>query len=498
MVRVPPRGGRRGVSARLHRLLRWVGAVSGATAPTPINGPLPPGVLLLQLDGLSRPELEASLAAGRMPFLASLLREQGYRCHSVFSGLPATTPSFQGEFFYGVRQSVPAWAFLERETGEIAQFLDSKMVARREEHLKSLGSGLLTGGSAYACLLGGGAAEVHFCTGKERWLNFHTQLPPLTRAALSARYLARAPRVTLLMVLEALRALWQMVGSAPPARDQLSFLFKRVALDVAVRRYMRAGIGGDLVRGVPIIFGNFLDYDCHAHMGGPHSDFARQVLPGLDLTLRHLWTHARRSGRRRYQVWIFSDHGQQSAVPFSADDEGLLARLLQPYLSAEEKLVIADNGPLGHIYLEPRPTDERLEQLASVLVKDLGVPQVAWLRGAGGAGSEAFVLNSKGRFSLNGVPVAVVGQHRFSADSAEDLSRLTRHPEAGDLIALGWSPERCVSYARELGCHGGPGPEETHAFALLPEDAPVDPSAKTLRALDLREAALRHLQSPPM
>src|SRR5437868_7071545 len=48
-----------------------------------------PGLVLIQIDGLARPQLEHALKRGRMPFLRSLLRREGYRLHGVYSGLPS-------------------------------------------------------------------------------------------------------------------------------------------------------------------------------------------------------------------------------------------------------------------------------------------------------------------------------------------------------------------------------------------------------------------------
>jgi len=78
---------------------------------------------------------------------------------------------------------------------------------------------------------------------------------------------------------------------------------------------------------------------------------------------------------------------------------------------------------------------------------------------------------------------------------AQDFVTLTRHPNAGDLVLWGWSRGGpSYTFPVENGAHAGPGLEETHAFALLPDDAPIDMGGKTcLRPLDLRNAVLRHL-----
>ena len=465
------------------RRLRWTAALSGVVPPQRRSQNLPPGLLLLQIDGLSRVELEASLAAGRMPFLKSLLDDGSHRLHSMFSGLPATTPAFQGEFFYGVSQSVPAWSFREDATGGIAQFLDAEVVARREESLQAMGEALLLGGSAYACLFRGGAAEVHFCTGEERWLNFYTHLPLRVRLALAVRYLARAPRVVVEMLLEATRGIVQALASGEQMLDQLRFIPKRAAVNVAVRRYMQASIGADVVRGLPIIYANFLDYDSHAHIAGPHSRFARQVLSGLDRTLHTLWNRAQASGQRNYEVWFFSDHGQETSRPYSPDGEGALARLLKPRLRDGESLLSADNGPVAHLYWTPPLDAERREDTARHLVHVLGVPQVVAAAGP----EDAWVWNADGKFLLSRDWRRCVVAERC----AEDLIRLARHPESGELIALGWKPGQSLSFARENGCHAGPGPEETEAFLLVPSDVPVE--AENIRPIQLRELVRKRL-----
>src|SRR5688572_13214943 len=67
-----------------------------------------PGLLLLQIDGCSREQLERALAAGRLPFLQRLLQREGYELRTFYPGLPSTTPAVQAELYYGVRSAVPA------------------------------------------------------------------------------------------------------------------------------------------------------------------------------------------------------------------------------------------------------------------------------------------------------------------------------------------------------------------------------------------------------
>ena len=74
------------------------------------SGSLTAGV---QIDGLSREQFERAVAGGRLPFLRRLLRGQGHRLHTFYSGLPSTTPAVQAELYYGERAAVPAFSFLD-------------------------------------------------------------------------------------------------------------------------------------------------------------------------------------------------------------------------------------------------------------------------------------------------------------------------------------------------------------------------------------------------
>ena len=73
-----------------------------------------PGLLLIQIDGLSRLQMERALRRKRLPFLNSLLRRQSYELSTFYSGIPSTTPAVQAELHYGVNCAVPAFSFLDR------------------------------------------------------------------------------------------------------------------------------------------------------------------------------------------------------------------------------------------------------------------------------------------------------------------------------------------------------------------------------------------------
>ncbi len=69
-----------------------------------------PGLVMIQVDGLAFNQLTRALRKRRMPFLRKLIRKRGYQLHTMYSGLPSSTPAVQAEIFYGIRCAVPAWS----------------------------------------------------------------------------------------------------------------------------------------------------------------------------------------------------------------------------------------------------------------------------------------------------------------------------------------------------------------------------------------------------
>src|SRR5690606_627519 len=122
-----------------------------------------PGLLMIQIDGLARRELEAALRMGEMPFLQELIEREHYHTLSLYSGLPSSTPAVQAELFYGSRCSVPAFSFGDSGTGQVVRMYATEAAEEVERRLeKAYEEPVLLGGSAYSDNFTGGAREAHF------------------------------------------------------------------------------------------------------------------------------------------------------------------------------------------------------------------------------------------------------------------------------------------------------------------------------------------------
>lgn len=500
-----------------------------------------PGLLIIQIDGLSAERFSAALDAGTLPFVSRLLAARELQFVPFYSGLPSTTPAVQAELFYGVEGAVPAFTFVDHVTGQLMRMYQSEAASSVEARVarESTGS-LLRDGASYANVYAADAADGRFCMTSlgigdvlprhRRWMTpivLLAYVPSLASVAFQAgRELIAGPAD--------LRA---GVRSGEDRASEIKFLLSRTVVGVVLRELSVLGLSIDLARGRPVVYGNFLGYDENAHRRGPDSDLARHALGPIDTAVARLWRAAHRSDGRAYDVWILSDHGQEVTDPYPtqhgetvasaigrvARDLGLVSAECAPPTDASvggvghqrsrllgERLIarivpgldvsdirhqpgdltVTAQGPLGHVYAPGHLSDTDLDRFARAIVDRARVPLV--LR-RGLRPGVAIAHTVHGRFRLPDDAASVLGDgHRYQQPVAADLVKLCEHPDAGDLVISGWNPDgRPVSFPFEHGAHAGPGPNETSAFALVPTDTPLTRPATpgAMRPRDLRDTA---------
>ena len=279
-----------------------------------------PGLVMIQIDGLSHTQLEKALKS-RMPFLERLLDREHYRLHRLYSGVPSTTPAVQAELFYGVRHAVPAFSFYHPPSERVVRMYEPSTVAAIGPTIaEQSGQPLLAGGSAYADVYEGGADEAHFCPTSLGWG------PPLKDGKRWATMLLIVSnaysflRTFALFALELALAVVDCIRGIIDRRDlikELKFVPTRVAISILMRELIVIGAKIDIARGLPIVHLNLLGYDEQAHRRGPSSAFAHWTLKGIDDAIARLWRAAHNATRRHYDVWIYADHGQEAVIPYT-------------------------------------------------------------------------------------------------------------------------------------------------------------------------------------
>ena len=95
-------------------LVRRLAARESGRPPDPA-----PGLLVVQVDGLSLPVLEGAIRAGRVPTLGRLVRGGEAALHPWTALLPPTTPASQAGILHGNNDGIAGFRWYEKETGRL-------------------------------------------------------------------------------------------------------------------------------------------------------------------------------------------------------------------------------------------------------------------------------------------------------------------------------------------------------------------------------------------
>jgi len=511
------------------------------------------GLVMVQIDGLSHQELKRAIKHGEMPFLKQLIKRENYQLHSLYSGIPSTTPAAQGELFYGIKTAVPSFNYKPHNSDDLVRMFEPRAAEEVEKRLSAIQTTpLLKNGSCYANNFTGGAAEAHFCPSSLGWGAALQSTRPLVLLLLVVSHLYSFVRTLALMMLETILAVVDFTRGLVSGRDlwaELKFIPSRVLIVILLRELTTIGVKIDVTRGLPIIHVNFLGYDEQAHRRNPKSLFAHWTLRGIDDAIARIWRAALQSSRRNYDLWIYSDHGQQEVVSYEKNfgtsfaqaatnifsrelgcnvdckttgrkgiqlerirmfggrrTQKIFAELLAnisngKYPPPEEcrpLLSVATLGPVAHLYFSQALATHQLSAIAHALCTEAHVPVVLYCNAAG----QVRVCRQHSEYNLKENPSALFGSdYPYPNMACEDIQRLCQHPDAGVLIASGQfinPPEhedyQAVSFAVETGTHGGWSSQQTDAFALLPEDIHLGKTtSEGSRLLDIRDAALEFM-----
>ena len=401
--------------------------------------------------------------------------------------------------------------------------------------------GLLDGGSSYCNVFGGGADNVHFCATSFGWSEFFNTVNPLKMflvLMLNAWMVVRVAGLLMIEFFLATLGFFQGVLTGRLFWQELIMIPARVVVVVLLRELVTILACFDAARGVPVIHLNFLGYDEQAHRRGPDSSFAHWTLTGIDRSIQKIWRSAHRGAGREYDLWVFSDHGQEATVPYQFQHGKPIQQVVAEFVEAQldggsteasaeiesarlptranwlgiswlvstlfgeqdidmqtrsRWVQTATSGPVGFVYLLEDQSARLRESLARFLVDEAAVPMVV-LRDESNR-SESRVLVCGGEFRLPRDTIQVFGaDHPFIAEIGEDLTQMAAHPDAGDMLLIGWDANGVsTSFVLQNGAHAGPGSDESRGFALLPEGSALPIARNWLRPNDLRLSALHFL-----
>jgi uncharacterized membrane protein YvlD (DUF360 family) len=494
------------------RVTRRIAKRQGVEAHTDV-----PGIIFLEIDGLALPVLRDAMRDGSAPTMARWVAEDGFALTEWETDLSSQTGASQAGILLGSNEDIPAFRWVEKETGRMLVCSSPADCAEIERRHAS-GVGLLTGGGASrGNLLSGEAGETILTVSRteaERGAN------PGYRA-----FLANGFNVTRALVLFFWEVVLEISAATRARRRDVrprghrggSYPFMRAALCVVIRDLIVFGVISDMMRGRPAVYATFSSYDEVAHHSGLERADTMEALRKLDQQFARI-DRARPYAPRPYEIVVLSDHGQTQGATFKQRNGYALEDLVERSLSSrrvagfaggdeqssmvghaveeatgrghekrgtktgvgDRDAVVLASGNLGLVYLMELPrrlTLEEIDDRHPGLVPALrDHPHIGWLL-VRSAVHGAVVLSSGGANYLDeGRVDGADPLAHFSPTAADHLRRSDRFEHVADImVGSFYDPvldEGCA-FEELISFHGGLGGPQTQPFILSPPHLPL-------------------------
>ena len=495
-----------------YRVVQRIARRTGSPVRTDV-----PGIVFLEIDGLALPVLRRAMRDGNAPHMARWVAEDGYRLTGWETDLSSQTGASQAGILLGSNADIPAFRWVEKETGTVMTCSAPADCAEPERRRASDGGLLLDGGASRGNLLSGQADHVILTVSR---IEAEKRANPGYRT-----FFANGFNVTRVLVLFGWEVLLEWIAALRAIRRDVRprghrgglYPFMRAAMCVVVRDLIVQAVLTDMMAGRPAIYATFSSYDEVAHHSGLERADTLEALRKLDHQFGRI-ARATRYAPRPYEIVVLSDHGQTQGATFKQRNglglDDLVRQSLQGAdvaslasgdehdravgtalveatgrpvkekrakndVSGEDVVVLA-SGNLGLVYLmdEPRRlTREEIDERHPRLLPALAAhPHVGWLlvrssnHGAVAIGSDGVRHLEDG--SVDGIdPLAC-----FSPNAAGHLMRTDGFSNVADvMVGSFYDPDLDEGCAFEelISFHGGLGGPQTEPFILHPARLPV-------------------------
>ena len=280
-----------------------------------------PGLIVIQIDGLSHDYLQQAMHKGRLPRIKRMLTKDGYCLAPWRCGLPSCTPASQAGIMFGDNDDIPAFRWYDKQHGASLVCKLPGVLATLQSRISRKHPGLLTGGASYVNLFDGGASDSLFTLSDLQPRRLFEGVRGIGFVGLFLLNPLRSLNMLYLIVKECLTDLLQRLGSRLKGESYLAFFgvdpLLRIFSNVILREVETFAVLLDVYRGVPAIYATYSGYDELAHHFGADSMAARQALRDIDHRIGQIQRLCRANLSRPYAIVLLSDHGQTPSQPFA-------------------------------------------------------------------------------------------------------------------------------------------------------------------------------------
>ncbi|HZC33159.1 MAG TPA: alkaline phosphatase family protein, partial [Candidatus Bathyarchaeia archaeon] len=274
-------------------------------------------MIVIQVDGMSRPVFDDARKGGAMPVVDRLVRSGALELDEWRPLLPPCTPASQAGILHGKNDDIPGFRWFEKESRRLLVANHAKDAAEIQRRLSD-GRGLLAdGGASIGNLLSGDAEFSHLTMATIEGGQERSSRPD------SARY-PLDPLSYLFILVESIGELVSEIRQArtqrrenvrPRMRRGWRYALERIVTNVPLRILSTKLVVREIRQNRPLIYVDFTGYDEISHHCGPGRPEGWGAAAKIDRSIGRI-VEAMDAAERRYRLILLSDHGQSLGTPF--------------------------------------------------------------------------------------------------------------------------------------------------------------------------------------
>ncbi len=276
-----------------------------------------PGVIMLEIDGLSINTLKKALDMGMMPNIKKYMDEKTHTLKGWETDLSSQTGASQAGILHGTNENILSYRWVEKENNNRIVVSGKLSDAPEIEEKISDGDGLLVDGISIANMFSGDSKIPTLTSSKLNGLaNIYNKT--LDAVFLDAYNFQRLVVLFLWDIILELnsQAVHYIKNIRPRLRRTIVYAAVRAGANVVLREVTTDVLTSEILTGdIDTAYATYMGYDEIAHHSGVQDGDVWKPLKMIDAQFGKI-TSAIEMSDREYKLVILSDHGQSNGATF--------------------------------------------------------------------------------------------------------------------------------------------------------------------------------------
>ena len=276
-----------------------------------------PGLIMLEIDGLSINTLKKAIDKGMMPTVKKWIDDGSHTLKEWETDLSSQTGASQAGILHGNNENIVAYRWVEKANDNAivvsGKLSDSPLIEKRISN----GKGLLVDGISIANMFSGDSKNSTLTTSKIRGLS-KIYNKSLNTVFLDSYNFQRLFVLFLWDIVLELKSqiMHRIKNIQPRLRRTIVYAAVRAGANVVLREVTTDILSSEILTGdIDTAYATYMGYDEIAHHSGVEDNDVWNVLKQIDLQFSRLISTIEMSDRD-YEILILSDHGQSKGATF--------------------------------------------------------------------------------------------------------------------------------------------------------------------------------------